>query len=74
MFPLRGVLRMFLCLNFHSVAEGESHIVLAVDGDKVHQSAPKSGVEFIHQVSLRQGFQKGFDGSPSGLFAADGFI
>ena len=55
-------------------AYGKPHIVLAVDGDKVHQPTPKDRVEFIHQVSLRQGFQKGFDGSPSGLFAADCLI
>lgn len=69
---------MPLCLDFLSVFEGEPYIVLAEDGDEVHQPTPKGSIEFIYQVSLRQGSQKGFDGSPSGLFVADclvqGFI
>ncbi len=60
--------------DFLPIFEGKPHIVLAVDGDKVHQPTPKGSVEFIYQASLRQGFQKGFDGGPSGLFAADCLI
>ena len=56
-----------LYTDFLSVFEGEPYIILAEDGDEVHQPTPKDSIEFIYQVSLRQGSQKGFDGSPSGL-------
>lgn len=44
-----------LCSEFQSVFKEEPHIVLAVDGCKIHQSAPKSGIEFVHQVGFREG-------------------
>ena len=65
---------MCLHVDFLPVFEGEPYIILAVDGHEVYQPTPKGSIEFIHQVSLRQGLQKGFDGSPSGLFAADCLI
>lgn len=65
---------MCLYFDFLSVFEGKSHIVLAVYCYEVHQSAPKAGLKFVHQISLRQGFQKGFDGGTSGLLATDSLI
>ena len=65
---------MCLHVDFLPVFEGKSHIVLVVDGNKVHQTTPKASLKFVHQVSLRQGFQKGFNGGASGLLATDGLV
>ena len=44
-----------LCSDFLSVFEGEPHIVLAVDGYEIHQSAPEGCVEGVHQVGIFEG-------------------
>lgn len=65
---------MGLCSDFLPVFEGEPHIVFAVDGHIIHQSAPKAGLELVHQFSLCQGFEESLYLCPAGLLAADGFI
>lgn len=65
---------MSLCSDFLPVLESEPHIVLAVDGDEIHQSAPKGGIEGVHQVGIREGGKEGFNLCPTGLLAADGLI
>ena len=44
-----------LCSDFLSVLEGEQHIVLAVDGHEVNQSAPKGCIEGVHQIGFGKG-------------------
>lgn len=63
-----------LCPDFLSVLESEPHIVLAVDGHEVNQSAPEGGIEGVHQIGLSKGGKKGLNGSSARLLAADGFI
>ena len=65
---------MCLYVDFLPIFEGEPHIVLAADGHIIHQSTPKAGLKFVYQISLHQGFQKGFDGGASGLLATDGLV
>ena len=61
-----------LGFNFPPILKGEPHIVPVVDGYEIHQSAPEGGVKFLHQVSLRQRVQKGFDCRPSGFLVGNG--
>ena len=63
-----------LCPDFLSVFEGEPHIVLAVDGHIIHQSAPKGGLKLVNQFSLCQSFKEVFNRCPAGLLAADGLV
>ena len=63
-----------LCSEFLSVFEGEPHILLAVDGHEIYQSAPEGGIEGVHQFSLCQGFEESLDLCPARLLAADGLI
>lgn len=65
---------MPLCSDFLSVFEGEPHIVLAVDGHEIDQSAPKGGLELIHQFSLCQGFEESLNRCSAGLLTVDGLI
>ena len=74
LYPLQCCGLAPLSLDFLSVLESEPHIVLAVDGHKIHQSAPEGGIEGVHQFSLCQGFEESLNLCPAGLLAADGFI
>lgn len=65
---------MFLCLNFHSVAEGNPNIVCGVDCHKIYQSAPKGGVKGVHQVGFCKSGKAGFDGCPARLLATNGLV
>lgn len=65
---------MFLCLNFHSVAEGNPNIVCGVNCHKIYQSAPKGGVKGVHQVGFCKSGKEGFDGCPARLLATDGLV
>lgn len=47
-----------LCSDFLSVFEGEAHIVLAANSYEIYQSAPKSGIEVVHQVGICEGGKK----------------
>lgn len=62
---------MFLCINFHSVAEGNPNIDCGVDCHKIYQSAPKGGVKGVHQVGFCKSGKEGFDGCPARLLATD---
>ena len=65
---------MPLCSDFLSVLKSEPHIVLAVDCHEVHQSAPKPGIEGVHQVGIFEGGKEILNRCPARLLAADGFI
>ena len=65
---------MPLCLDFLSVFEGEPYIVLAEDGDEIHQSAPEGGIEFVHQVGFCKGGKESFNRCPAELLAMDSII
>ena len=65
---------MFLCINFHSVAEGNPNIDCGVDCHKIYQSAPKGGVKGVHQVGFCKSGKEGFDGCPARLLATDSLI
>lgn len=61
-----------LSLDFLSILKGEPHIIFGIDGYEIHQSAPEGRIEFLHQVSLRQRVQKGFNRRPSGFLVGNG--
>ena len=63
-----------LCFDLHAVAESEPHIILAVDSHEIYQTAPKSGIEFLHQISLCQRIHEGFNRCPSGFLIGNGGI
>ena len=65
---------MCLHVDFLPIFEGEPYIILAVDGHIIHQSAPKGSLELVHQFSLFQDFEKGFNLCPARLLAADGLV
>lgn len=65
---------MCLHVDFLPIFEGEPYIVFAVDGHKVHQSAPKGGLKLVYQFSFPQGFEEGFNRCSAGLLTADGLI
>lgn len=59
---------MGLSSNFLPILKSKAHIVFTVDSHVIHQPAPKSGVKFLHQVSLCQRVQKGFNRCLPGFF------
>ena len=73
-YPLRCCGLAVLSLDFQSVLEGEPYIVFAVDGHEVHQSAPKGGVESVHQVGVFEGGKEILNRCSAGLLAADDLI
>ena len=74
MLPLRGVLRMCLCLYFYSIAESDPNIVCGVDDYEIHQSAPEVRLEFGDQpILFLQDFEELLDGGSPCLFVGDLF-
>lgn len=69
---VRHLFYSVLCVALHAGAESKPHMVLAVNGHEIHQTAPESGIKFLHRIRLCQCIHEGFDHCPSGFFIGNG--